>query len=82
MPPMTPRQHGGPVSPGKRYVVGEKRPELFVPNTAGRILPSVGGGGSVTVIVQGSVISEGRLVDKVHEALIAKKRRTGSLQLV
>ena len=34
---------GGDVSPGKAYVVGERRPELFVPSQAGRIVPSVGG---------------------------------------
>lgn len=33
------RQSGGPVMAGKAYIVGEKRPELFVPNTSGAILP-------------------------------------------
>jgi len=32
---------GGDVTPGQAYVVGEKRPELFVPNATGRIYPSV-----------------------------------------
>jgi len=32
---------GGNVSPGKSYVVGERRPELFTPSTSGRIIPSV-----------------------------------------
>lgn len=32
---------GGPVSAGRAYVVGEKRPELFVPNTSGKIIPRV-----------------------------------------
>lgn len=31
------RAIGGPVSPGRGYVVGERGPELFVPTTAGRI---------------------------------------------
>lgn len=35
------RATGGPVSAGKAYVVGERRPELFVPNTSGRIIPSI-----------------------------------------
>lgn len=35
------REHGGPVTAGKSYIVGEKRPELFVPGTSGRILPTV-----------------------------------------
>lgn len=32
---------GGDVSPGKSYIVGEKRPELFTPRTAGRITPEL-----------------------------------------
>lgn len=40
------RASGGPVSAGKPYIVGEKRPELFVPNTSGTILPSVPSGGA------------------------------------
>ena len=31
---------GGPVSAGTPYIVGEKRPEIFVPDVAGRILPN------------------------------------------
>ncbi len=37
------REHGGSVQAGKAYVVGEKRPEMFVPSTNGTILPSVPG---------------------------------------
>lgn len=40
------REHGGPVEAGQAYVVGEKRPELFVPSTSGTILPRVPAGGS------------------------------------
>jgi phage-related minor tail protein len=35
------RAKGGPVSAGKPYVVGERRAELFVPTTSGRIIPQV-----------------------------------------
>ena len=35
------RAGGGPVSAGQPYIVGEKRPELFVPNVNGTILPKV-----------------------------------------
>lgn len=35
------REKGGPVRKGQPYIVGEKRPELFVPDQNGRILPSV-----------------------------------------
>ena len=41
------RQHGGPVSAGRPFVVGEGGPELFIPSQSGRIAPhgsSAGGG--------------------------------------
>jgi len=41
------RAEGGPVLAGHAYVVGEKRPELFVPNEDGMILPAVPGSGSM-----------------------------------
>lgn len=37
---------GGPVEANRPYVVGEKRPELFVPKTAGTIIPSLSGMGT------------------------------------
>ena len=39
------RATGGPVAPGRGYVVGERGPELFVPTSAGRVGGSGGGGG-------------------------------------
>ncbi len=35
------RAEGGPVRAGEAYIVGEKRPELFIPDQDGTILPSV-----------------------------------------
>jgi hypothetical protein len=35
------RQGGGPVTPGRAYVVGEKRAEFFIPNQPGTIRPAV-----------------------------------------
>ncbi len=44
------RALGGPVGAGKPYLVGERGPELFVPQTAGRIHPdSAGGGVTITM---------------------------------
>jgi hypothetical protein len=46
------RANGGPVTGGGTYMVGERGPELFVPNTSGMIVPHEalqGGGGGVTV---------------------------------
>lgn len=36
---LTGRQHGGPVGAGQAVVVGERRPEIFVPTQSGNILP-------------------------------------------
>ena len=42
-------QHGtSNAKAGAPMVVGERRPEIFVPSTSGRIEPKVGGGGTVT----------------------------------
>ena len=38
------RATGGPVSPGRGYVVGENGPELFVPTSSGRIAANQGAG--------------------------------------
>jgi hypothetical protein len=47
------RATGGPVAPGRGYVVGERGPELFVPTSAGRVEPAAGGGGrDVRVSIQ------------------------------
>jgi hypothetical protein len=35
------REKGGPVKKGQPYIVGEKRPEVFVPDQSGTILPKV-----------------------------------------
>lgn len=42
------RAHGGPVSSGQTYLVGERGPEMFVPNVSGTIVPNNQMGG-VTV---------------------------------
>lgn len=38
------RAIGGPVSPGRGYLVGENGPELFVPTSSGRIAANQGAG--------------------------------------
>lgn len=39
------RATGGPVSPGRAFVVGERGPELFVPTSSGIVHPAGAGGG-------------------------------------
>jgi len=38
------RATGGPVAPGRGYLIGERGPELFVPTSSGRVEPMAGGG--------------------------------------
>jgi hypothetical protein len=43
------RAGGGPVSGGTTYLVGERGPEFFTPNTSGTIVPNGGFGGGLTI---------------------------------
>ena len=45
------RANGGVVSAGKSYMVGERGPEMFVPNAGGRIVPNSDMGSSTNVVV-------------------------------
>lgn len=38
------RATGGPVSPGRPFLVGERGPEMFVPTSAGRVETGIGSG--------------------------------------
>lgn len=51
------RSHGGPVSAGRAYLVGERGPELFVPGSQGRVIAN-GSSGSRNVNVAISVNGE------------------------
>ena len=67
------RQHGGPVFPGRPYIVGERRRELFIPSERGTILPFVprsGGGGTgrpidITLQIDGRTLNAELI--RVHE---------------
>lgn len=85
-----PKAHGGPVSPGKAFLVGEQGPELFVPNAAGRIIPGSGGGVSVSTVVnvdaradrQQLVAELGPIMQRVSDSTLDRVRheiREGSL---
>lgn len=79
------RAHGGSVFGGTPYLVGERGPELFVPGGSGAIVPNnrlgSGGGTTINLTVQGTVLTPGDLVDAIHSGLIEKQRRNGSLGL-
>jgi phage-related minor tail protein len=46
------RATGGPVAPGRGYLVGERGPEVFVPTSSGQIAtPAIGGAREVRVSI-------------------------------
>jgi hypothetical protein len=56
------RAMGGPVAGNTAYVVGERGPELFVPQGSGTIIPNnrMGGGGTtINLTVNGAIDAEG-----------------------
>lgn len=64
----TKRQFGGPVSSATQYLVGEKGPELFVPQTAGNIIPNnqLGGGGGGGPTIQ-FIINSDMIINSPQE---------------
>lgn len=59
------RAEGGPVNPGRSYLVGEEGPELFTPRTAGMISPNGATGASPVSVTVVNVVDPGM----VNEAL-------------
>jgi len=78
---------GGPVSGGSPYIVGEKGPELFVPNSSGNIVPNHAMGGSMIVNVDASGSSAegdddrsrqlGELIGAAVQSEIIRQQRPG-----
>ena len=54
------RATGGPVTPGRAYVVGERGPELFVPTASGSVVANGGGARDVRVSIAVSGRGEGQ----------------------
>ena len=88
------RALGGPVNKGGSFIVGERGPELFVPNQSGNIIPNhdlagIGGGGInivVNVDASGSSVQSDGDGQQFGEALataiqleIVKQKRSGGL---
>lgn len=77
-------EHGGRVQAGTPYIVGEKRPELFVPDQAGTIIPRIptamaksgvtGSSGPITITIDARGAQEG-VADQVGAAVGRAMRR-------
>lgn len=64
------RAHGGSVSAGSPYLVGERGPELFMPGRSGTIIPNnrMGGGGGMNITIVMPPGSDGRdVVEKIRQ---------------
>lgn len=74
-------QHGGPIRAGQLALVGEKGPELFVPRSAGQIVPnrqlgvvSLGGIGPIVLELDSRVVAE-----VTREQLLRMAHRSGAV---
>ncbi|WP_422056197.1 tail tape measure protein [Sphingomonas sp.] len=72
------RATGGPVAPGRGYVVGERGPELFVPTSSGRVEVPVQGGGrdvrvAITINASGGAEAAGALRQSSRQVARAVK---------
>lgn len=68
---------GGPVQSGQPYMVGERGPEMFVPNQSGSIVPNKKMGGGVTVINNVDARGSGAEVDqKIKSAMAQTSQQT------
>lgn len=83
--PLPGRAIGGPVAANAAYLVGERGPEIFIPNGAGRIVPNAGGGGSTIVLnintpTDGAVIRAAVLQGAaLAQSQIARAGRIGAM---
>jgi hypothetical protein len=69
------RATGGPVLAGTSYLVGERGPELFSPNTSGTITPI--GAGNVTINMNGTLIDPEGAARAIRRVLRESTLRTG-----
>lgn len=75
---------GGAVAAGTSYLVGEKGPELFVPNSNGSIVPNnrLSGGNNITINVSGAIDKEGvarQIVDILNNSFYRGTLTQGSI---
>ena len=70
---------GGPVTAGVPYIVGEHRPELFVPDTNGRIVPTTSTAAGDTYVFIGNEAIDPHLVRVVRgeNAMTARRVKAG-----
>ena len=77
------RATGGPVAPGKAYLVGEQGPEVIIPNQAGMVVPNnklgTVSGSAAPAAPMVVNITTGADPEDVVRAIEKYKRRNGGL---
>lgn len=67
------RASGGPVSAMTPYIVGERGPELFVPNQNGTIIPNgVSGGMAITININGGMYLSEDAAETMGDLIISR----------
>lgn len=88
----TGRAIGGPVSANRAYMIGERGPEMFIPNSSGAIVPNDQMGGGQTIVNQTINLSAGvsqtvrtevmnmlpKIMEATKSAVADQKRRGGT----
>lgn len=88
------RAEGGPVRAGEAYIVGERRPELFIPDQDGTIFPSVppmgalyggggygGGGGGTVIQFNGNIAVRANNAQEMVNELVRYVRNNGPVPI-
>ncbi len=75
------RESGGPVKKGQPYIVGEKRPEVFVPDQNGTILPRVPSAGAPTTPVSASAGKSSTVVQSTAQISINLDGANGDTEI-
>lgn len=73
------RASGGGVRANRAYVIGEEGPELFVPNTAGNIVPNNQLGGNVYNFSFGDIVAPAGVDARAVAALVFRELQTKSI---
>lgn len=71
------RANGGPVAGGQTYLVGERGPELFTPNTSGAIIPNHALGGPA----QGGAVTVNLIEDKSRAGQTQERNNNGAREI-
>lgn len=71
------RANGGPVASGQTYLVGERGPELFTPNTSGAIIPNHALGGPA----QGGGVTVNLIEDKSRAGQTQERNNNGAREI-